>query len=622
MRNSEIKDRFTSPDKIAALGAAAVVMMFLLATVDIYAPLTEGWWHVYARWLDAGEVPYRDFKLLITPGMPLITWAMTSILGESFLGLRLFGVLVAGGIAFILSIMLSKVLNPIISMSLTSFGVVFLYSGSASIVYDYNYFAVLFLLVSALFLQKGLSQESDESIAFKWMHYFYSGIFTGLVFLVKQSTGIASIALFSLSILFLFFFCYRCELSRLRGLFYYSIGWFTPLAMFSAFFLALGSFEQMLSQVFGGATDAKGSLNSILFSWLDGLYNPMGFGVEIYWAVSTVLGIYFLVLFVQFWLKLAKVEIDHLVSRIPTVVIVALAVIGSLIVALVLRLEMLSDGNFRLGETSYRYWLELSTHLYVAPLITCVVGLFWSVFSSDRLKWTPLFATSLVLAWSTGMSAGLTEYGIFMSSVVSIAWGLSALGSLAGALAITIPLAIITILGLTFHKFEVPYSWWGYEVVSANKATEVSQEGLTKGLRFEPSQLAFFNQSLDFLRPISACKNGIEVYPHLPIFQLELDALPKSKASVYWFDFYPKDAVKDQSQRIISNPPSGVVLVNLPDFVNDGHGILFNSGDTPEQVMIGDALKNVINRNDYEAGPSDLVSSNYLVEVYRNSCYK
>ena len=37
-----------------------------------YLPLTEGWWHVYARWISEGRIPYRDFELLTPPLNPLL----------------------------------------------------------------------------------------------------------------------------------------------------------------------------------------------------------------------------------------------------------------------------------------------------------------------------------------------------------------------------------------------------------------------------------------------------------------------------------------------------------------------------------------------------------------------
>jgi hypothetical protein len=51
----------------------------------LYAPLTEGWWHVYSRWLSEGLIPYKDFNLIVPPGMPYLNWFITSIIGENFL---------------------------------------------------------------------------------------------------------------------------------------------------------------------------------------------------------------------------------------------------------------------------------------------------------------------------------------------------------------------------------------------------------------------------------------------------------------------------------------------------------------------------------------------------------
>ena len=50
-----------------ALLLFVLVFGISLSVVNISAPLTEGWWHVYARWIDQGRIPYKDFELLVPP---------------------------------------------------------------------------------------------------------------------------------------------------------------------------------------------------------------------------------------------------------------------------------------------------------------------------------------------------------------------------------------------------------------------------------------------------------------------------------------------------------------------------------------------------------------------------
>ena len=56
-----------------------------------YAPLTEGWWHVYVNWINQGKIPYRDFELLVPPGYPYLLRLTTLLVGEGFLALRVVG---------------------------------------------------------------------------------------------------------------------------------------------------------------------------------------------------------------------------------------------------------------------------------------------------------------------------------------------------------------------------------------------------------------------------------------------------------------------------------------------------------------------------------------------------
>ena len=132
---------------LLALLLFGLVFGISLSVVNISAPLTEGWWHVYVRWIDQGKIAYNDFELLVPPGYPYLMWVLTHIVGEQFLHLRILGCLLESVIAVQLFYIFKGLIGKFMALVLAFFGTIYLYSGTASITYDYHYFAVFFFLI-------------------------------------------------------------------------------------------------------------------------------------------------------------------------------------------------------------------------------------------------------------------------------------------------------------------------------------------------------------------------------------------------------------------------------------------------------------------------------------------
>jgi hypothetical protein len=176
---------------IYALMLFLLVLGVSLSVVNISAPLTEGWWHVYARWIEQGRIPYRDFELLVPPGYPYLMWVLTHLVGEQFLHLRILGSLLESVIAIQLFYIFKGMIGKFLAFILAFFGTIYLYSGTASITYDYHYFAVFFLLGAGLLLNKSnfftvnVFSKADSRL------YVMAGICVALSSLIKQTYAIS-----------------------------------------------------------------------------------------------------------------------------------------------------------------------------------------------------------------------------------------------------------------------------------------------------------------------------------------------------------------------------------------------------------------------------------------------
>ena len=56
-------------------------------------PLTEGWWSVFAKYINEGKEPYLDFELLTTPAYAWLIAGVTAVFGYDIIVLRVLGVL-------------------------------------------------------------------------------------------------------------------------------------------------------------------------------------------------------------------------------------------------------------------------------------------------------------------------------------------------------------------------------------------------------------------------------------------------------------------------------------------------------------------------------------------------
>ena len=535
-------------------GAFTFVLNFCigLLTVNTYAPLTEGWWHVYARWIDQGRVPYKDFELLVTPGFPYITWFFKHLVGEEFLHLRVVGLVFQAGIALLLFLVLSKHVSRLTSSGLATLGTTLLYSGTASISFDYNYFAVFFAILSIYFLQKDYRKKD--------IYLYLAGISVAGVFLIKQSTGLCLVFFI---LLIPFFDRSFMGFTKVRLWLKFIVGFLIPLTLVSIALIIRGAFMQMVEQVFITSSGVKGGLATVLTQWINGIYEPFSFGYA-------TRHIFALVILVFIFVQITKGK--NTLFSFNKIIVAFMLIVGLFIAGETVR------SRFSSSENVFRNFLEdvytrVSPYIYLEPLLLILFILFW-VQRNRKYDWLPVLMLALAMTYSTGMSAGLTEYGIFVNIVVVGAW-LDQYLNLKILSYLIMILSLLVSSSLVLKKFETPYSWWGYTTPSIYESTVPSTSGLTKGLKFSEMDYRDFQEISEILKKLP-CRGEVIGYPHMPIFALDSNRLPEGKAAVYWYDFISVAELKLESNRFLNAKISSLITIDLPD-VESAHANLFSS---------------------------------------------
>ena len=543
-----------------------------LLTVNTYAPLTEGWWHVYARWIDQGRVPYKDFELLVTPGFPYITWFFKHLVGEEFLHLRMVGLLFQAGIALLLFVVLSKHVSKLTGAGLATLGTTILYSGTASISFDYNYFAVFFAISSVYFLQKDYGDRNG--------YLYLAGISVAGVFLIKQSIGLC--LLFFIVLIPFFDRSFKTS-AKVRVWLKFLAGFLIPLTLVSFALIMCGAFTQMMEQVFINSSGVKGGLVSVLTQWIDGIYEPFSFG----YAIRRIL-VFAILLFV--FVQIVKQK--SLRFNIERIGIILTLAVGLLIASEIVR------SRFNSSENIFRNFLEdvytqVSPYIYLEPLLLILFILFW-VQRNGKYEWLPILMLALAMTYSTGMSAGLTEYGIFVNIMVVGAWLDQYLNIKILSYLIVI-FSLILSSSLVLKKFETPYSWWGYTTPSIYESTIPSTNGLTRGLKFSEKDYTDFREISVTLKQLP-CRGEVIGYPHMPIFALDSNRLPEGKVAMYWYDFISPSGLQNELERLKNARIASFVEMPMQGVVEQ-HIILFENENILLRRQIENLLKARINES-------------------------
>ncbi|MCF8537228.1 MAG: hypothetical protein K9G28_10185 [Candidatus Nanopelagicales bacterium] len=554
----------------------ALSLLLPISYFFAYAPFTEGWWHVYARWILEGRVPYRDFELLVPPGYPYLM-ALANRLGlESFLELRIAGLLLLLAIVSLCWYLLRPIISgPALSIVAATSGVL-LQSGVAYISYDYVYVAVFFLLLAFALITKVAQLGPSSATRPLMLLSFLSGISLGLVLCFKQTQGLAGVAV---GVLTLVAVCVRmAKASESRTLIWFGLrsigsllaGVLLPLVLLTALLASQGAFGAFVDDVTGRAADTKGSLGHLLFAW------HATIGADAYLAsFRALVPIIVLALVLRLgWPRIIRAW-HQLGVRPDGKRRTAVTAIG---IALVLAISaVIIYWSLSNATTLAAGWRNL---MYLQPLVIALVLLVWGAVSNRiPMAWLSVCGASAGLAWASGMSAGITEIGMFLGVGLCLALFVRLAGQtwLTTLLVLCVFLVLLTVTQTS--KETAPYSWWGYQVGSTASATETSRTGLTAGLALTPEAASVLSSVESALATVKFCPGEILQFPHMPLFTLDAGAQPQGHLGTYWLDFSSGQAISEEIQRLSNTRISGLVLVDLPEAVWEGHATLFAGGN-------------------------------------------
>lgn len=538
-----------------------------------YAPLTEGWWHVYVQWINQGKVPYKDFELLVPPGYPYILRIVTAVFGGDFLILRILGSIQIGLISVSVYALIQSLCGRSAAIPLAVLTSGLLSSGTAFLSYDYVYSGLLFMLgaFTGAINWHAVGRPFTERT---FRVNVLIGVSVGMCLSIKQSQGLWALVgtLLIVSIL-----RWGDGVGVLRHLAHIGIGVGTVWIPLLVWLLLSGVSPLDFAEDVVLLSGPKGSLLEMLFGWVrdvltyDGVASPRSTVAALILIVQGITPLIFIALLLRWGINHHTMRRQELTKFVVFGTIIAVFIwvlLGPPTGAFGKLLEFLASESVSLAPVGSTVALSLSF------LIAC----FSSDTFSNRRKTMTICVAAISVVWAGAMSAGISEIGYFLAVVVALATFVAVARRHLLAVLLVGLISVALISSGWSTKDKTTFAWWSYSTPSRSEATSTFRDGLMRGLRTTQS-IAFARTRLqEFLMASEGCPGQVVAFPHIPVFLLDLKLTPNGRTAQYWYDFTTVSAIEEEIVRLEQTEVKAILLMELPRQVEEMHEELFNEG--------------------------------------------
>ena len=167
-----------------------ILIFFVILSIVILKPLDdldEIWNYNFSRNIASGLVPYRDFNMVITPLLSIITGLILKITFNELIIMRILAAILCSTIIYI-SYKLFNLLEVKKEVAIIfSFVIVCLFKDIFCI--DYNYLSLLITLI-IIYREIKLYKIDHEIIKCNIKQDVILGVLAGFAILTKQTTGL------------------------------------------------------------------------------------------------------------------------------------------------------------------------------------------------------------------------------------------------------------------------------------------------------------------------------------------------------------------------------------------------------------------------------------------------
>ena len=218
-----------------------IIFAIFISSIILNKPIgdmDEIWNYNFASNISKGLVPYKDFNMVQTPLLAIVTGIILKIFSNSLIVTRILAILLSTSILFLSYKICDKLkINKSINL-LAVAGLLILLSKSFSL--DYNFFA-LFLTLIIIYLELKLDMKKKSS-------NLVIGIIAGLTLLTKQTIGaFVCLSVFTYKLIFeIYKYKTKKEKIDVKSLVYRVVGGIAPVAIFVIYLAVSGALNDFV----------------------------------------------------------------------------------------------------------------------------------------------------------------------------------------------------------------------------------------------------------------------------------------------------------------------------------------------------------------------------------------
>ncbi len=586
--------------------------LFVYFTHDRTLPFAEGWYTYYAKCINEGQMPYRDFEYLYSPIYISFITVFTRIFGYDIILLRRLGIVFFALIALGLYLCVTEIVGKkraYIALVAATSAVFYMQSEVVQTFYDYVRLMDIFSVFSLLFLLKTLKAMIGNSDYRRYAVMF--GVLSSVFINIKQNIGL--IFFVYAVILFIYVSVWlRNDWKRvIKDLLFIFVPFSAVMAAVNLPLVITGSFSDYISMTGLSAAGAKGGMRAILFGWI--VNNVGAFRSALPLSITTLA-----VILTLFFLRRRRKKGKD-IAEAPTtdawlgVAFAALVIIGLVILKF-------SSGFAHLILPDH-FLSPYALFLVVFPIFVAmgVWGIVDIIGHRDTLRENMLmfalagayFAISYGCGNSGGLAEGQASFGIiFIVTALLVLLEHSYMRIARGAIA---AVCILLILQFASKKMVYPYNWWGMDESEYWSNTETMDIPLLDGIKVSPETKAVYEGIYSAVVENTSPEDTIFCFPQIPLFYSLCERNdPGTFTKVQWFDVASDAAVLSDIDVLRKNPPKAIIIYNTSDYAYQSHENAFRNGGESGTRIMREYLYNFVADNAYTCYGRFVANSNSL----------
>ena len=588
-----------------------IYFAFQLLYFNRFLPIQEGWFIEYARQIQLGKIIYKDFHVFTPPIYPFLFGWISDQFGYSVIVFRYYGLVERGLLVAIVYLIFSQFVSPNRATMLSLIGLFIYTSNTNDVIYSYYQLVAVFAFASAYSLI--LYYKNGNNLA-----VILAGMFSGLAFLTKQSTGVLVPTTLLLLMVALGHSRVLPGKKTIASLLQFVAGLLIPIALVLAYLLYLNALGGYWDQVFRGA-GSKGGLLHILFGFWGHMLSP---------EQMFFVGVFFLSMYA---LSVKSERITMMVPRLSRWIVemkVHWLILGIMLSVFIVTTPFLMKYPDLYSKVNAIY-IKYSFFHYKLKLVFVVffftAGLVSYYFykaivktmTAQEVPIAIISVCSFAFMYSHGFSGLIEPHAAIIGAGLLFGWLLKIdlpLNQLKNALVYSLMIVIVGLAG--FEKLSWMYSWWGWDERNVWDAKYEPETPLLKGFYLNRDKVEILDGVTKAIRQYSGDDDSIYTFPHMPLFYLLADRKHDTFSAVHYFDVC-SDALAISDAKIIrSIKPKVIVIMYFPESAWKQHEDIFRGGRRSGQRDIMELVDRFKNSGEYKSVLRYSTSGyNYEIEV-------